>query len=414
MEAFYRYGAFCLCPRGGALPKGAVAVGAPFSPLVFTIRRNPMDTRGFYAIRRLSELDEAEGVGLLLPARAADETEGLARFVSENGASVLNTAFSRCFRVLEDYRGRCREVRRLNLVGLGNVGGTVAVGLKLLGTDIREIGVFDLDERQRARYEAELGQVLPVRDGERLPDVLSIAKPELFECDALLFTAARRVPDVGSEEKDVRMIQYAANRELLREYARMARESGFTGMFAQISDPVDQLSRAVFLMSNQDESGAYDWKGLLPEQVRGFGLGVMRARAIACNAREGVKSPELCVFGPHGKGLVVANAPGERYWDDYSEHLTKKTEEANLEIRKIGFKPYIAPGLSSACVSVLRAVRGEWHDAAAPIGGVYFGCRARFTPNGPELMRQPLHEELQRRIGESYERLKKFDAGWAD
>ena len=25
--------------------------------------------------------------------------------------------------------------------------------------------------------------------------------------------------------------------------------------------------------------------------------------------------------------------------------------------------------------------RGEWHDAAVPLGGAYFGCRSRLTRN---------------------------------
>ena len=195
---------------------------------------------------------------------------------------------------------------------------------------------------------------------------------------------------------------------------RSAREADFTGLFAQVSDPVDHLSRAVFLMSNQNERGEFDWNGLLPEQVRGFGLGVMHARAIFCAERERVYDERICVYGPHGKGLVVANAPNEGYDDALSEFLTRQSEEANLEIRKIGFKPYIAPGISSAAVSVLRALRGQWHDAAVPMGGTYFGCRARFGENGPEVLRQPLHEKLVSRLEQSFCALREYNATWAD
>ncbi|MPM94532.1 hypothetical protein SDC9_141678 [bioreactor metagenome] len=238
---------------------------------------------------------------------------------------------------------------------------------------------------------------------------------DLFRCDALLFTAAQAVPEVGAESgKDIRMMQYAANRELLRPYAKRARESGFSGLFLQISDPVDQLSRAVFLMSNQNEKGELDWQGLLPEQVRGFGLGVMHARAIYAAKNNGLKTDQLRCYGPHGHGLVIANAPGEGYHDDISRHLTHLAETANLEVRSYGYKPYIAPGLSSAAVSVLRALRGEWHDAAAPLGGVYFGCRSRITALGAEQQREPLHPELRARMEESFQQLKEFDAKWAD
>lgn len=412
---YYRYRDVCLCPCGGLLPDGAAPAREPFAPLVFLVSRDPLVSRGLFAIADLAELDETEGIRLLLPPERAERTDALARFVAEHGACVANTAFSRWFRVLQAYRSNPNTKKKVNIVGLGNVGGTTATALKLLGTDLTEIGLYDTDVNKRLRYEAELNQILPLGDDDRLPRIVLEAEDRMFGCDALLFTAAQFVPGVGEESgKDVRMMQYQANRELMRDYARRAREADFLGLFAQISDPVDQLSRAVFLLSNQNEQGEFDWNGLLPEQVRGFGLGVMHARAVYCAERKGLRGDSLCVFGPHGKGLVVANAPNEKYDGPLSAFLTKRTEEANLEIRNIGFKPYIAPGISSAAVSVLRALRGQWHDAAVPLGGAYFGCRARLGRNGPEVLREPLHEELVSRLEQSYGALREFDARWAN
>ena len=62
----------------------------------------------------------------------------------------------------------------------------------------------------------------------------------------------------------------------------MARKTHFTGLFCQISDPVDPLACAVFRESNRNAAGEFDGCGLLPEQVQGFGLGVMEARARWC------------------------------------------------------------------------------------------------------------------------------------
>lgn len=411
----YRYRDWCLCPQGGALPEGALPVAEPFTPLVFLVSRDPFVSRGFFAIGSLEELYEPEGINLLLepPARTAEG--GLTRFVAKEGACVLNTAFARAFDALGAYLSHSERRMRVQIAGLGNVGGTIAIGLKLLGTDLNEIGIFDNNPSVCQRYEAELNQVLPVNDGERLPPVVIGREEELFYCDALLFAAALSVPQVGAESgQDVRLMQYEANRELLRIYARRARESGFSGLFAQISDPVDQLSRAMFLMSNQNEKGEFDWHGLLPEQVRGFGLGVMRARAVYYAERGGIAAQEIRAYGPHGSGLVVANAPDERYDETLSLTLTHGAETANLAVRSYGFKPYIAPGLSSAAVSVLRALRGEWHDAAVPLNGVYFGCRARFGRRGPEMLRERLHPLLQQRIEKSYLALKGFDAKWAE
>ena len=408
---YYAYKGFCLADHGGLLPQGTSLVAEPFDPLVFLVSRDPRASRGFFAIHSLAELDEPEGIGLLLPPPDVDGGDTLSRFVQTHGASVANTAFARWFPVLSAFFARGKSKQRVNLVGLGNVGGTTAMGLKLLGTDLAYIGIYDSDQNSCLRYEAELNQVLPVRDGECLPPVRIVSKDALYDCEALLFTAARAVPEVGAEHGgDVRMMQFDANRDLLRDYARGTRESEFCGLFCQISDPVDQLSRAVFLMSNQDEAGNFDWCGLLPEQVRGFGLGVMHARAIYCAEQDGVSAEQLRVYGPHGNGLVIANAPNRGYDPALSRALTHRAETVNLAVRSYGFKPYIAPGLSSAAVSVLRALRGEWHDAAVPLGGAYFGCRARLGAHGPEQRREELHTELVSRISESYHRLEEFHA----
>ena len=415
MAEFFRYEDFCFCPHGGLLPEGAVAVSKPFTPLVFLVSREPKTSRGFFAIHSIAELDEPEGVGLLLPPAQEQQTDELSDFVRLHGASVVNTAFSRWLNVLSAYFALITKRPRVNLVGLGNVGGTTALGLKLLGTGLTEIGIYDRDKKQCLRYEAELNQVLPVREDEPLPQIRVVTEDELFRCDALLFTAARAVPEVGAESGgDVRMMQYEANRALLKDYAKRARESEFCGVFCQISDPVDQLSRAMFLMSNTNEEGEFDGAGLLPEQVRGFGLGVMRARALYYAQKEGIDASALCAYGPHGGGLVVANAPDERYDDALSLRLTQLAREANLRLREIGVKPYIAPGLSSAAISILRALDGDWHDSAVPLGGAYFGCRARLGEHGPETLRQPLNERLFLRIAESWKDLRRLDETWAD
>lgn len=412
--AFYRYQNSCLCPLGGALPAGAAEVNEPFMPLVFLVDRAPLTSRGFFAVRSLAELGEPEGVNLLPSAPSDTGADGLTRFVRLHGAAVLNTAFSGCFDVYGAYAARRKDTPRVHIVGLGDVGGTVLTGFVLLGERLEEIGVYDSDAAKCARYEAEMNQILPLRDGARLPRVRVLEESELFDCDVLVFTATRGVPPVGEEAGDVRMAQYRRNRDMLKSYARRARDSHFCGLFAVVSDPVDHLCRAVFRMSNQNERGEFDANGLLPEQVRGFGLGVMRARAVYYAQKEGIDASELCAFGPHGSGLVIANAPNERYDEELSLRLTKLAEEANLRLRELGIKPYIAPGLSSAAVSILRALEGSWHDAAVPLGGAYFGCRARLGENGPEALRQPLNKALLLRITSSWGRLRRLDETWMD
>ena len=169
------------------------------------------------------------------------------------------------------------------------------------------------------------------------------------------------------------------------------------------------MSRWVFTQSNCSGAGKFDAQGLLPEQVQGYGLGVMRARALYYADEMKIDATALCAYGPHGEGLIIANAPDEGYDDALSRALTTAAVTANQKVRALGFKPYIAPGLSSACVSLLRALRGQWHDGAVSLGDAYFGCTARFSSNGPEVLRRPLCDPLFSRLLESYTRLKEFD-----
>ena len=400
---YYRKQALCYAPCGGAVPAGAERVSGPFSPLILTVRREPAHSRGFWAIRELSELEEAEGPAALLPALPGESSE-LASFIRKNGASVLNTTFPGAFAYAEHWFSSAAQNRKLTvtLVGLGDVGGTVLTALKLLGREIGEIRIFDFHEAQCRRYAMELNQVLPLEPGEAQPVISVCTQEQLFDCDLFLFTASRGVPPVGQEQTDVRMAQYEANRAMITGYARMARAAKFQGLFCQISDPVDLLARAVYLESNRGEAGHFDWQGLLPEQVQGFGLGVMAARA-RYYAPELELDPEaIRVYGPHGAGLVAANAPGADYDPERSQRLSELTRQANLRVRELGFKPYIAPGISSAAVSILQLLRGRFHYGAVPLGQAYFGCRSRFTANGLETFRGPICPELLARLEQAY------------
>jgi len=218
-----------------------------------------------------------------------------------------------------------------------------------------------------------------------------------------IFAAAKAIPAVGSGVQDVRMAQFDANRPLVETFARQARKAGFRGLFMVLSDPIDPLCKAAWLASNQGESGRWDGLGLLPEQVQGFGLGVMNARA-AYFAKQNPRFADFLTegrsFGPHGKGLVIANSI-HHYDDALSRELTALVETANLRIRDLGFKPYVAPAVSSGAMQLLLALRGQWHCSSVPLGGVWFGVRNRFTPFGQETESLPLPDALFARLEET-------------
>ena len=102
--------------------------------------------------------------------------------------------------------------------------------------------------------------------------------------------------------------------------------------------------------------------------------------------------------------LVLANSV-EHYDDALSRELTEKVAHANLEMRRLGYKPYAAPALSSGALSLLCLLRGEWHYSSVFDGRVFMGCRNRLTPEGIEVEQLTLPHALQRRIDETRARL---------
>ena len=284
--------------------------------------------------------------------------------------------------------------------------------LRLMGGDvIGSIGICDVRPGVSERWEFELNQIQLPGPYDALPPVEIVPPERLFDGDVFLFCASRFVPDTAVKTGDVRMAQYQLNRELAALYARKAREARYRGLFCVVSDPVDPLCRAVLTESNRAPGGGMDYQGLLTCQVRGFGLGVMNARA-AYYARQDPRFASFLTdgrtFGPHGEDLVVANSI-DRYDDGLSRLLTERTVHANLQMREMGFKPYVAPALSSGALSLLLCLRGQWHCSSTYLGGVFMGARNRVTAAGTELERLPLPRQLQDRLQTTMDRLRAID-----
>jgi malate/lactate dehydrogenase len=299
------------------------------------------------------------------------------------------------------FSGACR----VQMVGLGDVGQNVAIGLTLLGGEqIDTIGLYDLNDAQVQRMETELSQFAAPPGGRRLPGVRRVKEEELFDCDVFLFCATKAVPAVGSGVQDVRMAQYEANRKIVSIYAKLASERNYQGLFLVISDPVDLLCMEAL---RQGEN-------LHPDQIRGCGLGVMNARGRYYAARESAFSSYLeegRAFGPHGKDLVLANSlDPKRYDGQISEALTERTIHANMEIRELGFKPYLAPAMSSAVFTILAMLKGEWNYSAAYLNGLYFGALNRMTVPGAatEWEETLLPDGLYQRLEKSYKSLEEI------
>ena len=410
MYHYYTYDGRTLCSPV-PLPYPEISALPETGEVLWVFHRPPLSGRDTFPVTDPAQLTEREGVASLC---AAPGPEGLPRELTNairtGRVRAVNLAHPR-FEELTAPLPRPEKVR-VNLLALGDVGSTLLMGLRLMGGDvISSIGICDLREGVAQRWEFELNQIQLPGPYDVLPPVEIVSPEQLFDGDVFLFCASRFVPDTAVKTGDVRMAQYRLNRELAALYAQKARQARYRGLFCVVSDPVDPLCRAVLTESNRAPSGETDYQGLFSHQVRGFGLGVMNARA-AYYARKDPRFASFLTegrsFGPHGEDLVIANSI-RNYDDALSRQLTEQAVRANLRMRELGFKPYIAPALSSGALSLLLCLRGRWHCSSTYLDGVFMGARNRVLPTGTELERLPLPQALQDRLQTTMDRLRAID-----
>lgn len=396
-----------LSPLEGFGPETVpVTAGQLFAP----VAGDPMLGRGSFRVSHPGQLAAPHGLENLdasrLPQVEVDEAASAA--IAEGRLTAVNTGRAGWEALLSAAPKAGKK--RLNLLAIGDVGSTLLTGLKLLGGDVIEsIGICDLSDQITARWEFEMGQIALPWQYDTFPEVEVISPDRLFDCDMFVFVASKGIPPVGSGVKDVRMYQFENNAKIVKHYARMARAAKFQGLWCAVSDPVDPLAKTAYLESNRDENGVWDGQGLRPEQVQGFGLGVMNARAAYFAKRDGRFASFLTEgrsFGPHGTGLTIANSI-DHYDDELSQELTRLTVTANLKMREIGFKPYVAPALSSGALSLLLTLRGEWHCGSVFLDGIFMGVKNRYTPAGLETEVLPhIPDALYGHIVDAAEHLK--------
>ena len=377
-------------------------------PLTYLFRAPAENRRSAFSLTDPRQLALGKELDFLDLSRAGQGLDLTAVANRLGRMRAVNVAHPQWRRAAERGKG---GKKRLHILAIGDVGSTLLTGLKLLGGDVLSaIGICDLDEKTTARWEFEMNQVTYPWDYGALPPVEVVSRENLFQCDVFVFVASKGIPPVGSGVQDVRMAQFEANRELVAGFARQAREAKFKGLFAVVSDPVDPLAKTAYVESNRGEDGTFDGKGLLAEQIQGYGLGVMNARAAYYAKRDDRFASFLTegrAFGPHGQDLVIANSVAN-YDDALSRELTELAVTANLKMRQLGFKPYVAPALSSAAISLLLTLRGQWHYGSVLLDGVYMGVKNRYTPCGQEVESLPLPEELYSRIALAAENLRKI------
>ena len=371
---------------------------------------DPMLGRGHFKVTHPGQLVNPNGLEVLDASRLenVEVDEAVSAAIADGRLTAVNTNRMDWESVLALKPSTAKK--RVNILAIGDVGSTLLTGLKLLGGDVIDsIGICDLSDQITARWEFEMGQISLPWDYYSFPNVEVIKPEQLFDCDMFVFVASKGIPPVGSQVKDVRMYQFENNSKIVKHYAQMARKANFQGLWCAVSDPVDPLAKTAYLESNKDENGNWDGKGLRPEQIQGFGLGVMNARAAYFAKRDPKLSQFLTEgrsFGPHGTGLFIANSL-EHYDEELSQELTHLTVTANLKMREIGFKPYVAPALSSGALSLLLTLRGEWHCGSVFLDGIYMGCKNRYTAAGVETELLPqIPDQLFAHLQEAADHLK--------
>lgn len=299
------------------------------------------------------------------------------------------------------------DKKKVHILALGDVGSTVLLGLVLAGgAQIGSIGIFDLSEEMAKRWEMEVNQICLPFAYQAFPQVSLVTEETLFDCDVFLFCASAAVPEIGTQVKDVRMIQFEKNSKIVSHYSSIASKRNYKGLFGIVSDPVDPLCQVAF----QSALTANPEHPMLPEQFEGYGLGVMNARAAYYAKKDDRFASFLTegrAFGPHGQDLVIANSI-LHYDDPLSRELTDLAVNSNLRTRDLGFKPYVAPALSSAALSVILTIQGSWHYSSHHLRGVFLGSNNRTTPYGLEWEVLELPEALFERIQTAYQHLEEI------
>jgi hypothetical protein len=272
----------------------------------------------------------------------------------------------------------------VGLAGLGRVGGvaaTILAAAPSAASGIRELLIHDVDGANQQRWLLELGSIARWRGRGELPVVRAAAPGEIFErCDAFLFAATGGVPPLGTRG-EVRMVQLAPNRAIVRGFLAEARRAAFAGLFLVVSDPVEWLAQAAFFDSNCDREGRFAGEGIAPERIAGLGLGVMWARALAAARRWGwsdVVARAGAAYGPHSKEVVafddVARPDRTR-----SKRLSRAAQECNFKVRDLGHLPYVGPGVSSVGLMLPPLLAGREVLASVFVDGIYFGAPARLS-----------------------------------
>ncbi len=312
---------------------------------------------------------ESYGEILPCPDLRTDPLDTLIRteeYIADSSIYINKKREKEIFRVFNHQNKK----KKILVYGLGNVGGTVLISLRLLlNSEFAEhIAIYDKNPKLAERYELEVNQIHPPKPEKQVEVRILENFDKIPEYDIIVFAAAAHIPPLESARINVRDIQFPGNRRILDSLIEPLKNTGFMGNIIIVSDPVDILCTYLFNKLN-----------ILSSQITGMGLGVMAARANYILEKQGYHEfyEKGQIFGPHNEG-VIAIPDKDRSTKEEIINLSYNIENLNFIVREKGYYPYIAPAISSVAYNILYALLGHDILSCVYIDGIYWGFRSRY------------------------------------
>lgn len=233
------------------------------------------------------------------------------------------------------------------IVGTGNVGASIAFAIVNQQTPVQEIILTDLNSADATGEAMDLADALSVVSS--WVKISTGTYADTTDCDICILTAgANQKP--GESRTDL----LEKNAEIVRSITKSVMDSGFSGIFIVVTNPVDVLTHVVLQTS-----------GLPPEQVVGSGTLLDSSRlhnAISEELHIHPKSIHAYQVGEHGDSEVtlwsLANIGGETI-----DHFLSRERQAviSTKVRKkayqiISRKGATYYGIGACVVQILRAI----------------------------------------------------------
>lgn len=312
-------------------------------------------------------------IGELLPCSEIDRKIPLRTIIKDQ---YIPCPVDKLF-VHKDQKTRVEQIikniikkRSILIYGLGNVGGTILIALRMLlsSKDISHIGIYDKNKSLMDRYELEINQIHPPSQSSMVTVKPVEKADDISAFDIILFSAASNIPPLNTDRGNVRDVQFAPNRKILDEFIEHINVSNHKGTIIIVSDPVDILCTYLYRKT-----------GLLASQITGMGLGVMAARANYLLEKQGYNDfyKKGQIFGPHNEGVIAVPDKNNPELSSIKA-LSMEIENLNFHVREKGFYPYIAPGISSVAYNLHHALAGREVLSCTYIDGIYWGFKTCF------------------------------------